>query len=305
MLIRALAPLDLGEVTSITAMTGGTSLTFRIDLARGDAVVLKAYEGSNATVPRKDAYAASLLAELDLPVTRFLLVDDSRNTLPFGFAVTNYLPGATVGSFRNHPDSASLYRQMGSLLRRLHTIRMPAYGAFGESGIVAPVPTNTTYMRNQIAHTVTRFGEMGASSALTERLRAKLEDGLENVVGLSTSAVFAHDDFHPNNLLAIEDASGRLKLSGLIDFGNARAADAVSDLAKCLFCTEHDAPGSTIHILEGYGPAEHPDPDAAIQYYLLFHRMVMWWWLRQIGVIADADAQSDIMDSLRAVIGSS
>ncbi|UXN74728.1 hypothetical protein N8D56_06545 [Devosia sp. A8/3-2] len=75
-----------------------------------------------------------------------------------------------------------------------------------------------------------------------------------------------------------------------------RAADPVLDLAKCLFCSEHDAPSSTPHILAGYGPIEHPDPQGAIWYYTLLHRVTMWWWLRQIGVIATADTPSELID---------
>ena len=91
----------------------------------------------------------------------------------------------------------------------------------------------------------------------------------------------------------------QLSPSGLIDFGNAYAADAVSDLVKWLFCSEHEAPGSTRHILDGYGPIDHPDPDRALGFYTLLHRIVMWWWLRHIGVIPAPDAPSDIMDDLR------
>ena len=115
-------------------------------------------------------------------------------------------------------------------------------------------------------------------------------------------ALFAHDDLHPNNVLAVE-TDGKLSLSGLIDFGNAHAADPVSDLAKCLFCCEHDAPGSTQHILAGYGPIDHPAPERALAFYTLLHRIIMWWWLRHIGVISAPDAPSDIMDDLRRLAG--
>jgi Ser/Thr protein kinase RdoA (MazF antagonist) len=90
-----------------------------------------------------------------------------------------------------------------------------------------------------------------------------------------------------------------LTLSGLIDFGNARAADPVFDLAKCLFCSEDDAPGSNPHILEGYGPIDHPSPELAIEYYTMLHRITMWWWLRKIGFIASPETSSGLMDELK------
>ena len=296
--IDALAPLGLGNIGAIVEMAGGTSPVYRIDLASGDVVVLKLY-AADYVVPGKDAFAARQLQHLDVPVTRFLLVDDTNRRLPFRYAVTNYLPGITAAALRDHPDIASIHRQTGALLRQLHTIKMPAYGAFDATGIVAPAATNAAFMTGLIEHAFAEMATEGADAALLARLRTIIDDGFDAVVPHSSGAVFAHDDLHPNNVLAVEGPDGRLTLSGLIDFGNARAADPVLDLAKCLFCSEHDAPGSTRHILAGYGPIDHPQPDAALAYYTLFHRMVMWWWLRRIGVIPTPDAPSDLMDTLR------
>jgi len=112
--------------------------------------------------------------------------------------------------------------------------------------------------------------------------------------------VFAHDDFQPHNVLAERDANGRLQLTGLLDFGNARASDPICDLAKALFCSEHDAPGSTPHIRAGYGSIDHPDPEAALWVYTLVHRVTMWWWLRHVGVILEGE-RNDLMADLEAM----
>ena len=93
-------------------------------------------------------------------------------------------------------------------------------------------------------------------------------------------------------LLSVSDKSG------LIDFGNARAADAVFDLAKTLFMGNHDAPGSVPLIREGYGPIDHPDPEAALWLYTLVHRVTMWSWLRHVGAITAEDGL-DLIPALR------
>lgn len=299
----AIAPLGLGGIVDIAEMTGGTSPSYRIDLTEDRAVVLKTYPGAQAAfkAPAREAFAAAQLDAIGVPITRFLLVDETLNRLPFRFAVTNYLPGATAGSLRDHPDIGSLYRQTGALLRRLHGVAMPAYGGFDATGIAAPLPSNTAYMHGLIEHAFTQFAAHGADDALTARLRVVVADGFDAVVPLSKGAVFAHDDLHPNNVLAVEGEDRKLRLSGLIDFGNARAADPISDLAKCLFCSEHEAPGCTSFILEGYGALDHPRPQAALDYYTLLHRIIMWWWLRHIGVIPTPDAPSEIMDRLHEV----
>ncbi|NTH22952.1 phosphotransferase [Agrobacterium rhizogenes] len=51
----------------------------------------------------------------------------------------------------------------------------------------------------------------------------------------SEGPVLCDDDFHQGNVLALRDDADRLQLSGLIDFGNARAASSLFDLAKALY----------------------------------------------------------------------
>jgi Ser/Thr protein kinase RdoA (MazF antagonist) len=140
-----------------------------------------------------------------------------------------------------------------------------------------------------------RFRHFGGDEALAQRLEAIAADHA-SVIRHSVGAVFAHGDFQPNNVLAARDDDGRLRITGLIDYGNARASDPICDLAKTLFCSEHDALGSRAPILEGYGPIDHPDPEAAIWIYLLMHRLIMWWWLRHIGVIRPGERHDLLAD---------
>jgi len=294
-----LRELNQAEAVAVVPMTGGTSPTWRLDLADGEQLVFKAYAGAARWRDGKEAFAAAQLEALPIPVTRYLLIDDSGARLPYAFAIANYLPGATLKSLAGHPDTASAFRQVGALLRQLHGVRMPAYGAFGANGIVEPLATNVASVRQRIESAFPQFERQGADPALASRLRRIVDARFDSIVPHSPGAVFAHDDLHPNNVLFVERADRRLELSGLIDFGNARAADAVSDLAKCLFCSAHDMPGCMPAILSGYGPIEHPDPEGALWFYTLLHRVTMWSWLRHVGILASPDAPIDLIDDLR------
>jgi len=103
-----------------------------------------------------------------------------------------------------------------------------------------------------------------------------------------------------SNVLAARDANGTLRLTGLIDFGNVRAADPVYDLAKCLFCAEHEDPASRAPMLEGYGPIPHPRAEEAMWLYTLFHRVSMWWWLRFVSAIGPNEPHN-LIESLTAM----
>ncbi|GHA28001.1 hypothetical protein GCM10007989_24950 [Devosia pacifica] len=295
---RAIAPLELGKISAVIPLAGGSADVFRLDLDTDIALVLKVYQDDETKIVGSDSYATARAHAIGLPVTRYLLVDYSRTRLPFRYVITNFLPGQAAGSLRNHRDIASLYKQMGNLLRSVHTIGMPAYGRFDADGIADPVSTNAVFVRNRLDSALSRFMDYGADPELASRLRDIAESDFDAVVPHSRGAVLAHDDLHPNNVLVTE-TDGLLHLSGLIDFGNAHAADAISDLAKCLFCSEHDAPGSAPYILEGYGPMDHPTPSRALALYTLLHRLTMWSWLRRVGVLPTPDAPIDIMDDLK------
>ena len=135
---------DLGSAPplDVSDLSGGSSQSFLVDLEDGQKLVLKTYGDGGHLAPRKEAYASGLLSGLDVPVTRYLTIDESRTRLPFRFAITNYLPGVTVGSLADEPEVTGLYRAMGALLRRLHSVSMPAFGRFGEDGVAERFESN-------------------------------------------------------------------------------------------------------------------------------------------------------------------
>ncbi|MBU1305001.1 MAG: aminoglycoside phosphotransferase family protein [Alphaproteobacteria bacterium] len=287
--------LGLGVPVGLTRLDGGSSASYRVSRRDGDDLVLKVYNDQRQANAGKETYAAGLLAKLGVPITQFLSVDESRSRLPFRYAVTNYLPGERVAVFKDAPDAADLYREMGGLLRQLHGLRLPAFGAFNADGIIDPITSHSDYIVRLWTGVLDRFRHFGASPGLADRLDRIVQDNLD-IVAHTSGPVFAHDDFQPQNILAQRNLAGRLHLTGLIDFGNARASDATFDLAKALFCCEHEAPGSTEAILLGYGPVDHPNPQRALWLYTLIHRLVMWYWLRRIGVIQDDEIHQLMVD---------
>ena len=289
-----LAGLGLPTALSAAPLEGGSGESWRLDLNDGKRVVLKRYD-DRTNPPGHDAYVAGLLAALDLPVSQYLLVDESQSHLPFRFALTNFIPGSPATAFASHPAYSDVFRQIGGLARKLHSLSMPAFGAFPQPAY----DDHADYIRSLADHAFDHCLAYGADPSLLDQLRRIFDSEFEAIVPVTTQAVFAHDDLHPGNVLVVE-TDGGLSICGLIDFGNARANGAVMDLAKTIFVCEHDAPGSGAAILDGYGAIDHPSPTRALAFYTILHRLIMWWWLRHIGVIGSADAESDIMTALRA-----
>ncbi|MBR0752855.1 aminoglycoside phosphotransferase family protein [Bradyrhizobium jicamae] len=293
---------DARDPIGLTRLHGGVHEVYRIDFARGhDPLILKIYGDEPTWIVAKEALVAGWIGDLaGIPIPDWLRVDETRTAIPFRFAITTWLPGVTVRSLIGSPDIDAAYRQMGALLRRLHTIPMTGYGYIVGDGIRLPKPTNDDYMRAAFDQAFRQFRDQGAEEALTRRLEAKLQSRL-HLLQHSMGPVLCHDDLQQGNVLAEHDSNGSLRLSGLIDFGNARAADALFDLAKALFCCTHEDPASREPLLAGYGEIDHPEPEQALWLYTLFHRVTMWCRLTRrpgdtsdgpAGLLRDLDAMS-------------
>ncbi|KGM32948.1 phosphotransferase family protein [Inquilinus limosus] len=286
--VRSLDPALRAE--GFGRLDGGSTDVYRIDLAGAGnlALVLKIYPDKPAWRPAKEALVAGWLTELTPPVPHWLRVDESREILPLRFALMTRLPGRSLRRHLRNPGIEDAYRQVGELLRRLHAMPMPGYGYIVGQGIETPRATNAAYMAGAFADVFRRFRDLGGDADLGRRLE-RLAGRNFDLLGEGSGPVLCHDDVHQGNVLALRGPDGRLRLSGLIDFGNARAADSLFDLAKALFCSAHEDPRSRQPLLDGYGPVDHPEPERALWLYTLFHRASMWCWLTGLGQDAAAE----------------
>jgi Ser/Thr protein kinase RdoA (MazF antagonist) len=222
----------------------------------------------------------------------------------FRFALTTWLPGVTVRSLIGAADIDSAYWQMGELLKRIHAIPMSAYGYIVGDGILRPRPTNTEYMQAAFEQAFREFRERGADADLARRLEQEAQSRFD-LLRHSNGPVLCHDDFQQGNVLASRDEAGNLHLTGLIDFGNARAGDALLDLAKALFCCSHEDPRSRDPLLAGYGQIDHPDQAEALWLHTLCHRITMWCYLMRHGRSPASDGPADILRDLYEMTKSS
>jgi len=291
-----LAELGLPPATAADPLPGGGAAHWRLTLADGTQLVLRHLP---ETPIASEVYVSNLLAGLDLPTRRVLHTDDSRTLLPFAFALTNYIDGEPVRAFFGAADLPDLFRQMGALLRQLQRIELPAFGHLGPEGPTGPTRFDQ-FLDQHVPAIFASFRERGADAALADALEAHVM-ARRDTLWRPTGAVFAHNDFQPGNLLAARDADGHLRLTGLIDYGSAVGNDPTSDLVKAMFICEHESPGSSAFLREGYGPLDHPEPAEALRLNLLLHRVIMWAWLRR-SMPADAPGLPQLLDDLRAML---
>lgn len=270
--------------TGVSRLAGGSTEVYRIDLAGGaPPLVLKLYADEPAWNPAKEALVAGWIADVaPLPIPRWLSVDETRLRLPLRHALITWLAGQPVRSFIGSPGVTPAYRQMGAALRRLHQIPMAGYGYILGDGIETPRATNAAYMADAFDGVFRRFRDRSGDAGLTQTLEEAVRPRFD-LLTLCERPVLLHQDFQPGNVLAERDEDGDLRLTGLIDFANARAGDPLMDLATALSCCSHEDPTSRAPLLEGYRPVDHPDLEGALWLYVLYFRLTLWTWLMDIG----------------------
>ena len=83
--------------------------------------------------------------------------------------------------------------------------------------------------------------------------------------------------------------SGTLRLSGILDFEGAQAADPLMDLAKTLYCYPDADDAKRAALLDGYGEPARKDWRQTVELYYLYFILEFWCWMappRQCGPLA-------------------
>lgn len=160
-----------------------------------------------------------------------------------------------------------VYRSLGELLRKLHEVEIASFGTL-------PLPTertietNSQYMTERWVHVWEGFVHHGGNRYIASRIRRYLEER-EELFDTSGSPRLCHGDAHPGNLLIARDAD-LPRLSGLLDFELAAAADPVLDFASATTSLVANPNSRIAAIIEGHGEPEGPWRERLAMYDLIF-----------------------------------
>jgi hygromycin-B 7''-O-kinase len=252
------------DVTAISPLGGGeVHANYELRTAGGRVFVLKVFRGELSWKLDKEAYLLDLVGRrLSIPVPE--IVQTSQALL-----LMTRLPGRPARF--SDVDPVSVSRQLGALLRELHTITFESFG-YIETRVTSPEASNVDYMRRRAERRV-RSGP----PALREALARYFADGEDAFAGCE-QAVLCHNDAHDANVL-VEDG----RITGLLDWENAVAGDPILDLAKAYAFSDGRSEETLEALIEGYGPLG-PDWREAFDLYVTDHLLELWVWFAQLGV---------------------
>jgi len=249
----AIEPLDGGEVHA----------NFELRTADGRDLVLKVYRGELSWKLGKEAYLLDLVrSRLSIPVPAIVHKGEAA-------LVMTRLPGRPAGF--TDADPVAVAWQVGAILRELHTITFESFG-YIETRVTNPVSANLEYMRRRVERKV-RSGP----AALRDALEGHFAEHEQAFAGCET-AVLCHNDAHDANVL-VEGS----RVTGLVDWENAVAADPILDLAKAYAFSDGRNDETLQALVEGYGPLR-TDWREAFDLYVVDHLLELWIWFKHLGI---------------------
>lgn len=257
-------------VTSIEPFgEGAKSVVWRVRVDGHEAFALKAFR------PEFIGYEQT---ELDFHETLGGRHDDLGGVVPrllfssdgeMPMIATSIVAGEQLLNVRDLNESAlrPVYRDLGAVLRTLHEVEFASFGTL-------PLPadrtigTNSQYMTERWIHVWEEFVRHGGNRYIASRVRRHLEERAE-LWDTCGSPRLCHGDTHPGNLL-IGRSRDRVRLTGLLDFELAAAADPVLDFAAATTSLVAD-PGSRVQaMIEGHGEPDGPWRERLALYDLIF-----------------------------------
>jgi len=248
-------------------------------------LVLKVYPVAFPWKMRKEVTVSTLLRDrLRAPTPRILLADDSKSLLALNFVVMEKLEGENLlGLEKDLTDDqiSYAYRRMGEVLRELHQISMEAFGYIGPQGVWTAHSNNHAYVTSQFDRKLKEFIDRGGDPALARRV-ARFVSEREHLLHACTAPVLCHNDYHARNVLVVRSNSD-LRLTGVLDFENAHAADPLMDLAKTLYCAPEVDDAKRAALLNGYGPFERTHWIETVELYHLYYILEFWCWMTLLG----------------------
>lgn len=267
-----------GETAEVEAVVplraGAVGALYEIWRRRADPLVLKLYPAHLSPRMRTEAYVYGLLADMDgVPTPQVVARDDSGTVLPLAYLLMTRLEGVRLADVRDRlseDDGVTIHRQMGQILRRIHSIRFAQCGEISGGELIA-AGSNADYVRAMFARQLQDFDALGGLVELRGAMR-RFVARHDSTLTISQGGVLCHNDYVDGNIHVTRTGHG-WQVSGVVDVERAVVADPLFDVAR----TTRTSSAWSTAFGAGYGVRAGVD-DEPLALYELYHVLELWNW---------------------------
>jgi aminoglycoside phosphotransferase (APT) family kinase protein len=285
----------LGKIERVVQPVQGN---INLCLLINDAYVLRFdvldWGGANRYAGEKWAY--EILSRSDVPVSRVLGLDTSKQIAPYDYLILTKMPGQTISTSAADLPLDSRYTIGYSAGQHLATMHSHTFAQFGLLyNIIAgtPLPDWSAYVAEHFRYYQGQVQALGILSAdLLGRIDA-LMARMQPLFATVQQGVFIHGDYHFLNMLQQDG-----KLSAVLDFDWASSSDPSWDF-RIDDAIESEVPGSREAFYAGY-TSRRPLPDGHWE-RVSFYRIGLYLDLLE-GAAQDKNELAQIMPLLLHVM---
>lgn len=275
--VMARAGVAAEPVAFVSRHEGAKGAVFLLGTREGVIVAVKIYAREHAERMEKEARLYELAQGTQVALPRMLGFNEFDEELGAAVLVMSALDGVPLMSllYRLSEDELlMLYRQIGVMQHQLHGVLCDRFSLL-IIGVSEGHADNVGLMRERTTAALAEFKQHGGDPKLGERLKQYFVE-CEPLFARCTQAVLCHNDFHEQNVM-VDRTLGEARITGLIDFENALAADPIFDLAKTQNHARRGSERTLNALIDGYGemPEGWREPFDA---YIVFHALELRNW---------------------------
>lgn len=250
----------------------------------GKTVFVRMQKDSNL-YPIEEAVYRELEAQ-DIPVPKILAIDLKPKNLGYATMIMESAKGTPLGDMQLSPDQTKLvYNDAGTVMKRMHNIKLPSFGKLSLSGgkLVGEIKSFPEYMTKGDPNDSNWMYAI-KHKLITEEESQKVLEIWERISHMTVDqAVLSHNDFHGGHIFTDGE-----KVTGVIDFTDARGEDPRWDLCMAMFF-QNDEERKAFE--QGYGEIAS---DPVIKDYLIFVAVCKLGWRYKHGHTNDEDNSLEV-----------
>ncbi len=246
----------------------------------GQEVVYVRIQKDKSLYPVEEAVYKALENQ-GIPVPKILAMDLNPKNLGSATMIMESAKGTPLGEAKLSVSQRNLvYEDAGKVLKRMHQIKLPSFGKLSlkDNQLVGQFQSFNDYMKAG-ATDESNFKYAGDNQLITAEEYKRVLEIWEKISNLSVQqAVLSHNDFHGVHVFT--DGN---KVTGVIDFTDARGEDPRWDLAMAMFFQN---PQEREAFKKGYGDLTN---DPVLKDYLIFVAVCKLGWRYKHGHLNSAD----------------
>ncbi len=244
--------------------------------------IIKVYPANFHWKLEKEVYLYNLLNKrIKIPLPRVILHSASKKVIKRNFLILSKIEGDILkekAKELSKKEVYKLYHQMGSILRKIHSIQFKKYGYMG-TRILKPHKDNYEYMTSQFDKKLSEFLQFRGKKEAHDKIRAYVWKNRALFLQCKKASL-CHNDYHEGNIM-VNKVKDHFNINGVFDVENMLSGDPILDIAKTIYYSVKKDKNKLRGFLKGYGSLPKGWKER-LKIYTLYHALELWDWFAKI-----------------------